>query len=127
MEVAKRQLARVKEEKLCQVERIFVVQKIAKLEDDLQVCQLDRTSSSMPKGSISLTISGNLKTKIGKQEAIVGKQSVVKSRVKVGFTIEIVVLQLFYHMRYSIFTQRNKGNLIFDLCQNPDESIVLLL
>ena len=95
MEVAKRQLARVKEEKLCQVERIFVVQKIAKLEDDLQVCQLDRTSSSMPKGSISLTISGNLKTKIGKQEAIVGKQSVVKSRVKVGFTIEIVLLQLF--------------------------------
>lgn len=127
MEVAKRQLARVKEEKLCQVERIFVVQKIAKLEDDLQVCQLDKTSSSMPKGSISLTISGNPKTKIGKQEAIVGKQSVVKSRVKVGFTIEIVLLQLFYHMRYSIFTQRNKGYLIFDLCQNPDESIVLLL
>ena len=37
LEVARRQLVRVKEEKLCQVERIFVVQKIAKLEDDLKV------------------------------------------------------------------------------------------
>ena len=37
LEVARRQLVRVREEKLCQVERIFVVQKIAKLEDDLKV------------------------------------------------------------------------------------------
>ena len=38
LEVAKRQLASIKEEKLCQMERIIVVQKIAKIEDDLKVC-----------------------------------------------------------------------------------------
>ena len=37
LEVAKRQLAKIKEEKLCQMERIIVVQKIAKIEDDLKV------------------------------------------------------------------------------------------
>ena len=37
LEVARRQLSRVKEEKLSQMERIVVVQKIAKIEDELKV------------------------------------------------------------------------------------------
>ena len=37
LQVARHQLARVKEERLCQVERIFVVQKIAQMEGELQV------------------------------------------------------------------------------------------
>ena len=37
LEVAKRQLTKIKEEKLCQMERIIVVEKIAKIEDELKV------------------------------------------------------------------------------------------
>ena len=35
--MAKRQLTKIKEEKLCQMERIIVVEKIAKIEDELKV------------------------------------------------------------------------------------------
>ena len=41
LEVARRQLSRVKDEKLRQMEKIIVVQKIAKIEDDLKVTRAD--------------------------------------------------------------------------------------
>ena len=74
LEVARRQLVRVKEEKLCQVERIFVVQKIAKLEDDLKVKVRIYSSyfnSFFFKGISEITIR--------KQETNIRKQSFIQS------------------------------------------------
>ena len=78
LEVAKRQLARVKEEKLCQVERIFVVQKIAKLEEDLQVDNQKLSRSYL----CLISTSGNSQVEDGEQETVVREQGFVKSRVK---------------------------------------------
>ena len=75
LEVARRQLSRVKEEKLSQMERIVVVQKIAKIEDELKV----------KWQSLSLLIhyidifKGIPAIDVREQEINIGKQSLVPS------------------------------------------------